>query len=58
MQKLLIATKNKGKNVTIQQSQEEKEINEIKATQKNLGNQVNAISQQMEALINMLNANK
>ena len=52
------ATKNKGKNVTIQQSQEEKEINEIKATQKNLGNQVNAISQQMESLINMLNANK
>ena len=37
---------------------EEKEIDEIKVTQQNLGKQVNAISQQMESLISMLNANK
>ena len=50
--------KNKGKIVTTQQSQEEKEIDEIKATQQNLGKQVNAISQQMESLISMFSANK
>ena len=52
------ALKNKGKNISTQQSQEEKEIDEIKETQQNLGKQVNAISQQMESLISMLNANK
>ena len=52
------ALKNKGKNASTQQSQEEKKIDEIKATQQNLGKQVNAISQQMELLISMLNANK
>ncbi len=50
--------KNKGKTATTQQSQEEKEIDEIKATQQNLGKQVNAISQQMESLISMFSANK
>ena len=42
----------------MQQSQEEKEIDEIKVTQQNLEKQVNVISQQIESLISMFSANK
>ena len=49
---------NKGKNVSFQNLQENSEINEVKATQKSLAQQVTTIGEQLASLISMFNANK